>query len=125
MVQGDTLSCLICVAAESTTSALIFMYNVTSGVAASFEATAPAGVSLTGNSAEWVVERLEIDSNTPELARYGDVYFDDAIAGTVGGTTLDAGSGNTIDMDDSGDTISAGLIETPTLVQVRYTGPDN
>jgi hypothetical protein len=36
---------------------------------------------------------------------------------------IDAGSGNVIDMVDSGRTISAGLIETPTLVQVRYTGP--
>jgi hypothetical protein len=123
VAQGDTLNCLICVTAGSATSAIIFLYNVTSGVGASFNATAPPGTSLVGNSAEWVVERLEIDTNTPELARYGDVYFDEARAATVSGALIDAGSGNVIDMVDSGNTISAGLIETPTLVQVRYTGP--
>ena len=123
VAQGDTMDGLICVNAGSTTSATIFLLNVTSGVGASFNATAPPGSSLAGNSAEWVVERLEIDTNTPELARYGDVYFDAAIAGTVAGTLVDAGSGNVIDMTDSGTTISTGEIETPTLVQVRYTGP--
>jgi Peptidase A4 family len=123
VAQSDTLNCLICVTAGSATSAIIFLYNVTSGVGASFNATAPPGSSLVGNSAEWVVERLEIDTNTPELARYGNVYFDEARAATAGGALIDAGSGNVIDMVDSGSTISAGLIETPTLVQVRYTGP--
>ncbi len=69
-----------------------------------------------------MVERLEIDTNTPELARYGDVYFAAAYAGTVAGTQMDASAGNVIDMVDSGNTISAGQIEAPALVQVRYTG---
>lgn len=124
VAQGDTLDGLICVDAGSTTSATIFLLNVTSGVGANFRATAPRDVSLAGNCAEWVVERLEIDTGTPELARYGDVYFAAANAGTVANTLLNAGSGNVINMvDDSGNTISTGLIETPTLVQARYTGP--
>jgi hypothetical protein len=124
IVQGDTVNCLICVTAGSTTSAAIFLYNVTSGIGASFQATAPSGTSLVGNSAEWVVERLEIDTNTPELARYGDVYFDEANAGTVGGATLQGGSGNVIEMVDSNNNvISTGALETGTLVQVKYTGP--
>jgi hypothetical protein len=123
--QGDTVNCLICVTEGSTTSALILLYNVTSNISASFQATAPTGTNLVGNSAEWVIERLEIDTNTPELARYGDVYFDEANAGTVGNATLHAGSGNTINMVDNGNVISTGTIETQTLVQVRYTGPNN
>lgn len=125
VAQGDTMDGLICVDAGSVTSATIFLLNVTSGVGASFRATAPPGTSLAGNSAEWVVERLEIDTNSPELARYGDVYFDSANAGTVADTLIRAGSGNTINMTDSGSTISTGLSETPTLVQVRYTGPES
>jgi Peptidase A4 family len=124
--QGDTLNCLICVTDGSTTQAEIFLYNVTSNIATSFLATAPTNTFLVGNTAEWIVERLEIDTNTPELARYGDVYFDEAAAGTVAGVTLRPGSGNTINMvDDSSNVISQGAIETNTLVQVKYTGPNN
>jgi Peptidase A4 family len=124
VAQGDTMDGVICVDAGSTTTATIYLLNVTSGVGASFRATAPSRTSLVGNCAEWVVERLEIDTNTPELARYGDVYFAAANAGTVANALLNAGDGNVIDMVDSGSNIiSTGLIETPTLVQVRYTGP--
>ncbi len=122
VAQGDTMDGLICVHPGSTTAATIYLLNVTSGVGASFQATAPPGITLVGNSAEWVVERLEIDTNTPELARYGDVYFAAAYAGTVAGTQMDAGAGNVIDMIDSGYTISTGRIEAPALVQVSYTG---
>jgi hypothetical protein len=123
VAQGDTMTGVICVDAGSTTSATIYLLNLTSGVGASFRATAPPGKALVGNSAEWVVERLEIDTNTPELARYGDVYFDAANAGTVANNLLNVGTGNTIDMVDGGTTISAGIIENPTLVKVHYTGP--
>ncbi len=121
---GDTVNCLICVQANSTTQATIFLYNVTSGTGASFQATAPDGTQLQGNTAEWVIERLEIDTNTAELARYGEVYFDEANAGTVNKALLQGGSGNTIAMVDGGNVISAGQIEGPTLIQVRYTGPN-
>jgi|SRR5579859_4085603 len=122
VAQGDTMDGLICVHPGSVTSATIYLLNITSRVGASFQATAPPGTTLAGNSAEWVVERLEIDSNTPELARYGDVYFAAAYAGTAAGTQMDASVGNVIDMIDSGYTISTGQIEAPALVQVRYTG---
>lgn len=122
VAQGDTMDGLICVTNGSTTSASIFLLNVTSRVGASFHATAPPGTSLVGNTAEWIVERLEIDTNTPELARYGDMYFAAAYAETVAGTQMDASIGNVIDMVDSGNTISTGQIEARALVQVRYTG---
>jgi hypothetical protein len=125
IAQGDTLDGLICMDAGSVTSAMIFLLNVTSGVAARFGATAPPGTSLAGNSAEWVVERLEeiTHPHMPELARYGDVYFDAANTGTMANKLLNAGAGSVINMVDSGETISTGRIETPTLVQVRYTSP--
>jgi hypothetical protein len=113
---------LICVKPGSVTAATIYLLNVTSGVGASFQATAPPGTTLAGNSAEWVVERLEIDTNTPELARYGDVYFASAYAGTVAGAQMDASAGDVINMLDSENTISTGRIEAPALVQVSFTG---
>jgi hypothetical protein len=119
--QGDTMSCVICVTEGSTTSAQIFLRNLTTGHAATFVATAPNGTSLAGNSAEWIVERLEVDTSTPELARFGEVYFNDAHAGTVGGALLSADSADTIDMvDATGEVISIGIIENARLVQVRY-----
>ncbi|RDJ93702.1 hypothetical protein B4Q13_20145, partial [Lacticaseibacillus rhamnosus] len=67
VAQGDTLNVLICVDANSTTSAQIYFYNLTSLMGTSFTATAPQGTSLVGDTAEWIVERLSIDSNTPHL----------------------------------------------------------
>ncbi|RDI97314.1 hypothetical protein DVT68_16240 [Dyella solisilvae] len=120
---GDTVNCLICVSAGSTTEATIFLYNVTSNVAAHFLATAPAGTELVGNSAEWVVERLEIDTNTPELAQYGEVFFSEANAETKKKQLFTGGSGSTINMTDNGSVISEGIIVSSTVVEVKYTGP--
>jgi hypothetical protein len=121
--QGDTMSCLICVDENSTTAAEIFMMNDTNGAHASFAVTAPSGTSLVGNCAEWIVESLEIDTNVPELASYGAVYFDACTAGTVKGGLLQAGDGHTINMlDGAGNVISRGSIENPELVRVFYEG---
>lgn len=79
---------------------------------------APAGESLQAGQAAWVVEGL------PELARYGNVYFDEANAATVLGQLIPAGTGDTIDLVSNGSVVSSGRIETNTLVQVRYTGSD-
>jgi hypothetical protein len=121
--QGDTVNCLICVTAGLKTEATIYLYNLTSNIAAHFMATAPKGTSLVGNSAEWIVERLEIDTNTPELAQYGEVYFSEANAGTANAKLLQGGTGNTINMVDSGNVISEGIIQNASVVEVKYTGP--
>jgi Peptidase A4 family len=121
VAQGDVLNCVICV--SEGTSASIFFYNVTSRLGTSFAATVPPDWQpLAGNCAEWIVERIPVDSSPPELARYGEVYFDDSQAGTASHALIQAGTGNTIDMVDVTGTISAGIIETPTLIQVKYTG---
>jgi len=60
----------------------------------------------------------------PALARYGDDYFDECNASTSAGVLRRPDQGNTINMIDvAGSVISRGTVETPTLVQVRYTGP--
>jgi hypothetical protein len=120
---GDELNCLICVQSGSTNTAGIFFGNLTTGVSTFFTATAPPGVSLQGNCAEWIVESLEIDTNVPELAKYTPVVFTECNAGTVGRQTVQAGNGNTINMVDAvGNVISKGAILNATSVEVTYTG---
>jgi hypothetical protein len=123
VAPGDQMSGLICLDLAAR-SGLIILGNVTSKEGATFSATAPAGEPLAGNSAEWIVQALMINSPFPALARYGSVYFDSAFASTVGAVLLDAGSGNTINMVSSGGgrVISAPVLVTPSLVKVSYTG---
>ena len=118
---GDELTCLICVQSGSTTQASIFLGNVTTSVGSFFAATAPGGTNLRGNCAEWIVEALEIDTSTPELAQYTTVEFTECNAGTVGGVSIQSGSGNTINMvDGGGSVISEGQLVGSTQVQVSY-----
>jgi hypothetical protein len=122
VVPGDTVSCLICV--DSPTSASIFMYNLTSGVAASVALTAPVDASFLGTSAEWIVERVEIGASGPALARFGDVYFDQAYAGASDHEVCRGGDGYTINLTESGAVLALTTVETRTLIQVKYTGPN-
>jgi hypothetical protein len=118
---GDELTCLICVHAGSTTTASIFLGNVTTNVGNFFSATAPSGTELQGNCAEWIVEALKASDGMPELARYSKVQFTECYAGTVGGKTINAGSGNTINMiNASSVVISQGQLVGANEVQVSY-----
>ncbi len=56
---GDTLNCVVRVDAGSETSASIFLANSTTGIAQTFSVTAPPGSRLSGNCAEWIVEKLD------------------------------------------------------------------
>jgi hypothetical protein len=117
---GDEVTCLVC-AHASDDSGFAFLSNMTNGVGSFFSATAPTGVVLQGNCAEWIVEALEIDTSTPELAEYTTVEFTECNAGTFGGVTVQGGTGDTINMvDGSGNLISEGAILDPTDVQVSY-----
>jgi hypothetical protein len=118
VAAGDTMHCLICV--YSPTEAFIFLLNLTSQVRTSFVKIAPKKVELTGNSAEWVVE-CPVSSNM-NLARYGDVYFDNCLAGTQGGALRPGGTGSLLNMyDSSGHDISVVTAETETLVKIEYS----
>lgn len=118
---GDELTCLICVHPGSTTAASIFLGNVTTKVGCFFAATAPPGIRLLGNCAEWIVEALETHDNLPELAKNKTVKFTECRAGTVGGYTVSPGNGHAIHMVDSSNVvISKGEILSKTEVQVSY-----
>jgi Peptidase A4 family len=120
----DELTCLICMHQGSTNQATIFLGNLTTKVGLWFQATAPAGFSLSGNCAEWIVEALAINTQTAELAKYGVVNFMDCNAGTVAGRPVNLSTGKTINMvDESNKLISKATISSPTAVTVAYVYP--
>jgi hypothetical protein len=119
--QGDTMSCVICVDPGSAVSAEIYLMNLTNGAHTSFSVTAPEGWSLAGDSAEWILEALALDTDEPALASYGSVYFDGYVAGDSNQNLIQAGDGNPMNMTDfNGNLISRGDILAPHLVRCLY-----
>lgn len=113
---GDLITVTICANAAAAT---LTFTNQTTGATTSLGFSAPAGTTLTGNCAEWVVS----DSvNANVLADYGQVFF--ANASVLGnGGAVGAGTGDLIRMvDAAGDTLSQGVRITDTIVQCVYTG---
>jgi hypothetical protein len=122
VTNSDELTSLICLHQGSTNQATIFLGNLTTKIGLWFQATAPTGVSLSGNCAEWIVEALAIDTPAPELAIYGQgITFTECNAGTVSGRSVDLSTGGIINMvDASNKPISQADILSPTEVTVSY-----
>ena len=120
---GDEITCLICTSGAGATTAAVFMANRSSGAATSFGIKAPGKTQLVGNSAEWVVERPEVNGVLVPLADYGSVFFFNADAWD-GNAVLDAGNGNNIDMTEGGSVVSEGVLDNPTVIQCLYTGAE-
>jgi hypothetical protein len=76
---GDVMYCLIC--ADSTTHATVSFSNQSQGVGTRFDITPPAGTTLTGNVAEWIVERPTVGGSVANLTDYAACYFDECITG--------------------------------------------
>jgi peptidase A4-like protein len=70
---GDLI--LVQVWNESPTDGFAFFYNFSTVEAAEYEFTAPAGTSLIGNSAEWIVERPSDSAGLTSLTSYTDIPF--------------------------------------------------
>jgi len=79
---GDVMYCLIC--ADTTTHATVYFSNQSEGVGTRFEITPPSGTTLTGNVAEWIVERPTVGGSVANLTDYAACYFDECIAGGAG-----------------------------------------
>jgi hypothetical protein len=103
------------------------MVNTTTGTLTSFTKTAPAGVQLVGDTAEWILESPLVNGSLGELARYGEVYFDSMIAATnaPGGPFSNlvlGGTGNLQTMlDVNSQQISTPEAVTDTLMTIEYT----
>jgi hypothetical protein len=109
---GDLLSCQISV--TSSTSAIIILANITTQQTAAFDVTAPAGTTLVGNCAEWIVERPEVGGSLSQLAGYGSVAFQQAFGGTNlpgSDSVRDPSEGDAINMmGDQGSVLSTGNV---------------
>ncbi len=118
---GDSISCLIC--AGSTTTGEIFITNQTQNVHTAFSVTATGTTSLTGNCAEWIVERPTLsDGALAQLPDYGEVDFTESFAGTTKLATVNAGSGAaTVMQDDFCNNISVGAITGQQTLKCNYT----
>jgi hypothetical protein len=107
---GDTISCNISSAAGGTIGTL-YMSNLISGHHVSLPIPAPAGTTLIGNCAEWIVERQTFDSGSEtltELSNFGSIFLDNAFATTTippktDQQTRPAGKGTPISMTATDD----------------------
>jgi Peptidase A4 family len=119
---GDVMYCLICV--NSTTSATVYFSNQSSGVSTSFTITAPAGTTLVGNVAEWIVERPTIGGNVASLTDYDIVWFDECLAGWAAGGVIgidDLASATPITMTGNGGAdLSIPTIENSHVLKVTW-----
>ncbi len=125
---GDVMYGLICV--YSATSAGIHLLNVTTGVGTSFTVPVAAGALSDGLGeyalgAGWMLEVPNFEEGPSYLPRYGDVYFDDCVAGTPDNALVYSGGWSTypqmVDIDNQ--QISVAQQETDRLFKVMYTGP--
>lgn len=126
---GDSVAATICTAGAGATEATIFIANLTSGHVTSFLTSAPEG-TLSGDCAEWVVERPVAGGQIDLLANYVNVFFSDCLAvsylpdGTIG-ADLGGGSQNSLDMvllagPDPAQVISHGILVSDTVVQCEF-----
>lgn len=108
--SGDYMTCLIC--AISANTATIYLTNISTGTHTSFQITAPSGITLKGNCAEWIVEAPTVNGGQSALANYGATFFDECYAFTQNSVKADAGTGTPINMvNGSNQVISQTAIE--------------
>jgi hypothetical protein len=122
---GDTVFCTIC--ASSPAVGVFHLLNVTTGIGTAFILTPPTTVDglpldikLVGDTVEWVIE-VPTDENL-DLARFGNIFFDECIAGTSSGYTILGGKGTLVSMlDVAGKTIATATARTDELIMIQYT----
>jgi hypothetical protein len=118
---GDTVFGLICL--QSPTDAYVNLVNVTMGVRTGFDITPPAGTTSEENQIEWIFEHPGVNNASPQLPRFGEMFFDAAIGGGPGlSYVVDAGTDTVINMVENNVTVATTTVETPTLIKIAYTG---
>ncbi len=126
VAPGDMVTALLCTSGAGATSASAYFTNRTNGATTSLTFTAPNGTSLTGNSAEWIVEAPTVGGQQSAVADYGEVFFSvcEAVAATASGseTTVGGGSGGNINLIAGGTVVSEGVLVTPAVIQCEYVG---
>lgn len=115
---GDVMYCLIC--ADTTSHATVYITNQSQGVGTRFEITPPSGTSLTGNVAEWIVERPTVGGSVANLTDYAACYFDECIAGGSGRIDNLNGASLVTMTGTGGATLSAPTQENDNVVKVNW-----
>jgi hypothetical protein len=115
---GDVMYCLIC--ADSATHATVYFSNQSQGVGTRFDITPPAGTTLTGNVAEWVVERPSVSGSVANLTDYAACYFDECIAGGNGNVDNLSGASLITMTGTGGATLSEPTQENDHVVKVTW-----
>jgi hypothetical protein len=118
---GDEISCTVCAPFGNTHGTALFN-NLTSGLTTIIGIDPPAGTSLSGNVAEWIVE----DPNTASgslfpFPNYGSTFFTGCVAGTKN-VELNLWDGKELDMVQGGATLSTGVIQNKSTLWCHY-GP--
>jgi hypothetical protein len=119
---GHEVYCLI--TALSSTTGRIFLKNLTTNDATTFDVSAPDGGTLLGSSAEWIVEAPSVggDPDTP-LCNYGTAEFSSCVAGVSNGTSLSSSDGTSLYMQQDGQVVSTAAAANPGQLTCTYTGP--
>ena len=121
---GDMITALLCASpGAGATEASVYFTNRTTGASTSLSFTAPSGTTLSGNSAEWIVEAPTVGGQQSSMADFGEVFFSVCEAETSGSTTVGGGTGDSInEVNSSGSVVVDGNLITPTIVQCEYVG---
>jgi Peptidase A4 family len=125
---GDLVVVIISTAmppGQSSTNATVYFANTTNGASMSVPVSAPSGVQLVGNSAEWIVEQPLPIPGGDTLPDYGEVFFADCEAYIAGGGSVDGGTGAALNITAgvANSVVSRGVLISPTIIQCSYSGP--
>lgn len=98
------------ITAKTTTSATAMISVGSTGVSINFPA--PAGTTLQGNCAEWIVERPDINGTYGKLPNYGSVIFSGSVGAWDGSewTYLDSSTLNLISIAEGSSVVSVPAI---------------
>ena len=118
VTAGDVMYCLIC--ADTTTHATVYFSNQSQGVGTRFEITPPQGTRLTGNVAEWIVERPTVGGSVANLTDYAACYFDECIAGGSGRVDNLSGASLITMTGTGGATLSSPTKENDNVVKLNW-----
>lgn len=115
---GDTVLGLICL--QSPTDAYVNLVNLTMGFRTGFDITPPAGTMSAENQIEWVFEHPGVGGASPQLPKFGEIYFDSAMGGRGLDYLADAGTDTVINMVQNNVTVAT---TTYCTVPIWVTSP--
>jgi hypothetical protein len=114
ITAGDEIGVSVCApGGAGATEATAYFGNVTTGAHTSVTFSAPTGVSLTGDCAEWVVEMGQFG-----YPNFGTITFTDCQAELTNSDLVDSGTGQAINMIpiQNGPTVATGSIAGENVV---------